>query len=65
MSWLVAEDVRTGAIRKLADYGSEIIPYSGGYGPARWLNLSPDGKSVAVGTVKKQTALWILEGFPK
>ncbi len=65
LSWLVAEDVRTGAIRKVADYGSEIIPYSGGHGPARRLNLSPDGKSVALGTVKRQTALWILEGFPQ
>jgi Tol biopolymer transport system component len=65
MSWLVAEDIHTGAIRKVADYGSEIIPYSGGHMPARRLSLSPDGKSVAIGTVKRQTALWILEGFTK
>ena len=62
---LLAEDIRSGAIRRVADYGSEIAPYSRLPYFDLHLSLSPDGKSFAIGTLKRQTALWTLEGFPK
>jgi len=62
---LLAEDVRSGAIRKVADYGFEVTPYSANNFFAMQLSLSPDGKSLAMGSVKRQTDLWILEGFPR
>jgi Tol biopolymer transport system component len=64
ISSLLAEDVQSGQIRKVADYGREFTPYSS-RGPARSLSLSPDGKSFAIGTLKRQTSLWILEGSLK
>jgi len=65
-SWsLIAGDLRSGGIRKVADYGFAIYPYSWlPYFDLR-LSLSSDGKSFAVGNLKRQTDLWILEGFPK
>jgi DNA-binding winged helix-turn-helix (wHTH) protein/Tol biopolymer transport system component len=62
---LVAEDVANGAVRKVADYGFEITPFSGNTFFSMRLSLSPDGKSFAIGTLKSQTDLWILEGFPR
>jgi TolB protein len=62
---LLAENIRSGAIRKVADYGSEIslwspLPYFG-----LRLSLPPDGKSFATGTVQRRTAIWVLEGLPQ
>jgi len=61
---LRAEDIGSGAIRKVAEYGSEINPYSP-YGLGLRLSPSPDGQSFAIGTMKSQWDLWALEGFPK
>lgn len=56
---LVAADVNRGAVRTVADYRFELVPT-----PLNFrLSPSPDGKSLAVGTVKRQTDLWILDGF--
>jgi len=61
---LVAEDVSSGAIRKVADYGPDFYPYAELNYFDLGLSLSPDGKSFAVGTWKSRSNLWILEGFP-
>ena len=62
---LVAQDVRSGTLRQVAKYGLEVTPFA----PLNYFNLqlslSPDGKSLAIGTIKRQSDLWILEGFPK
>jgi Tol biopolymer transport system component len=64
-SWsLLAADIRTGAIRTVADYSSQILPFSS-YTQGLRLSLSPDGKSFAVGTLKSKWDLWTLEGFTK
>jgi Tol biopolymer transport system component/DNA-binding winged helix-turn-helix (wHTH) protein len=62
---MLAEDVASGAIRKVADYGFEITPFSGNNFFNMRMSLSPDGKSFTIGTLKSQTDLWILEGFPR
>jgi len=64
-SWsLLAADVRSGAARKVADYGTEISPYTD-YALSLALSLSPDGKPLAIGTMKSLWDLWTLEGFAK
>lgn len=61
---LFAERVQNGAIRTVANYGSQITPCSF-YGLGLRLSLSPDGKSFAIGTMKSQWDLWTLDGFSK
>jgi Tol biopolymer transport system component/DNA-binding winged helix-turn-helix (wHTH) protein len=62
---LGALDVRSGMLRKVAEYEPEqLTPYTSHH-PGLHLSLSPDGKSLAIGTQRVQTDLWILEGFPK
>jgi serine/threonine protein kinase/Tol biopolymer transport system component len=59
---LNAWDVRSGVVRKVADYAPDFTLYNT---PDITLNLSPDGKSFATATVKDRMDLWILEGFAK
>jgi Tol biopolymer transport system component len=61
---LVAENIGSGSVRRVADYGSDIIPYASLNYYDLGLSLSPDGKSFAVGTLKGRANLWILEGLP-
>jgi len=64
-SWsLLAQDVRSGTIRKVADYGFDINPFAPLPVFDLGMSLSPDGKSFAVGNLKRQAAIWMLEGFP-
>ncbi len=61
---LSAVDVRTGNVRKIADYNFTVQPllentYTGGIR----LSLSPDGKSLATATATNQADIWILDGF--
>lgn len=58
---LLAADVRSGAIRKVADYGRGIRPFNSSYNVR--LSLSADGANLAIGTLKSENDLWILEGF--
>jgi hypothetical protein len=62
---LLAEDIRSGAVRKVASYGVTLNPFTPLPYFGMTLSLSPDGKSFAVATEKRQTDLWVLEGFPK
>jgi len=65
-SWsLLAADIRDGSVRKVADYGLAISPFSRLPYFGLHLSLSPDGTSFAIGNLKRQTAVWTLEGFPK
>jgi hypothetical protein len=64
---LFAEDVATGAVRNVADYGPGLDVYLGRTGSRR-MSLSPDGKSFAVGLSQGpaiQSDLWLLDGFTK
>jgi Tol biopolymer transport system component len=58
---LVELNVRTGALRTVADYQPELVPKRLYASPR--LSLSPDGKRLAMTTQTLQTDLWILEGF--
>ncbi len=60
---LGAVDVRTGAFRRVAEYGPELAPRA--LFSVTALSLSPDGKSLALATENLHTDLWILEGFAK
>jgi hypothetical protein len=65
-SWsLLAEDVSSGVIRKVADYGTDVFPNAELNYFTLGLSLSPDGQSFAVGTRKARSNLWMLEGFAK
>ena len=62
---LVALDVHTSTVRTVAEYEPEQLnPYSQ-LDFSLQLSLSPDGKSLALGTGTTKAAIWILEGFPK
>jgi Tol biopolymer transport system component len=63
---LSAEDIASGAVRNVADYGPGLNVF------LNWtsgrMSLSPDGKSFAVGLSKGpsiQSDLWLLDGFAK
>ena len=61
-------DVASGAVRTLADYHLGFQPLQlieTGYTGSIRISLSPDGKSVAVGTAASQADLWILDGALK
>jgi Tol biopolymer transport system component len=61
---LVAMDVATGNIRKLADYDLSFQPLlENTYTGSVRLSLSPDGKNVVTSVATNQADLWILEGF--
>jgi hypothetical protein len=62
---LLAEDVTSGRIRTVANYGKTMIPFARLAYFDMALSLSPDGKSFAIGTIERRTAVWLLEGFPK
>jgi len=59
---LDAIDVRTGAARKIADFGPDIT-----FVVSRTFclsgSLAPDGKSFATTVLKSPSDIWILDGF--
>jgi len=59
---LVALDVRSGKVRKIAEYDPDLV-LGAQYGGALRLSLAPDGKSLATANFKSQHDLWILDGF--
>ena len=64
---LSAEEIASGAVRNIADYGPGLNVYLGRTSFGR-MSLSPDGKSFAVGLSKGpsiQSDLWLLDGFTK
>ena len=61
---LVALDVRSNTPRTVVEYSSEIPLFYADWSWGLQLSRSPDGTSVAIGTVTQQLDLWILEGFP-
>ena len=65
---LTAQDLATGLVRNVADYGPGLNIYVGSVNFSQRMSLSPDGKSFAVGLSvgpAVQSSLWILEGFAK
>jgi eukaryotic-like serine/threonine-protein kinase len=63
---LMALDLRTEAVRKIAEYKLGFQPLlETTYTGSIRLSLSPDGKSLATGTASNQADLWILDGFAK
>jgi serine/threonine protein kinase len=61
-TFLSSLDVRSGAEKRLADYGTEVA-FAGIYTSSIRLSLSPDGKSLATSTRQYRGELWKLEGF--
>jgi hypothetical protein len=52
-------DVRSGSRRKLADLG--VPPPVNN--PVKGISVSPDGRSVAISTVRLRGDLWLLDGL--
>jgi hypothetical protein len=63
-SKLLAVDVRTNVVRKVAEYDPEQLYPASAIGGGLRLTFSADCESLTVGTIRRQTDLWILEGFP-
>jgi eukaryotic-like serine/threonine-protein kinase len=59
---LYSEDIAHGAEKAIGDVGLDNMPRSP-LNPSVRLSLSPDGKSLAYGTIKSKVNLWMLEGF--
>jgi Tol biopolymer transport system component/predicted Ser/Thr protein kinase len=63
---LSALDVRTETVTKIAEYTVGFQPLlENTYTGSIRLSLSPDGKSLAVGTATNKADLWILDGFAR
>jgi serine/threonine protein kinase/Tol biopolymer transport system component len=59
---LDAIDVRTGATRKIADFGLDVA-FEGSRNYCLSGSLAPDGKSFATTLAKTTSDIWILDGF--
>jgi WD40 repeat protein len=62
-SFLKAVDVTSGAVRSIADYGTDLI-FSGGMPYHTRLSLAPDGKALVTSAVALKSDLWLLDGYP-
>ncbi|HXS95808.1 MAG TPA: protein kinase [Candidatus Limnocylindrales bacterium] len=60
---LKSMDVASGAVRQIADYGTQLT-ISGGARYQTRLSMSPDGKSLATSAVASKSDLWIVDGLP-
>lgn len=56
-------NIRTGATRKIADYGLSVI-FSIFYKRGLFTSLSPDGNSLMTSSYVLKSDLWIMGGFP-
>jgi Tol biopolymer transport system component len=63
-SRLDAIDVRTGTVRKIAEYGADVM-FSNSNAYTLAGSLSGDGKSFATTVFHRKADLWMLEGFPQ
>src|SRR5262249_39956148 len=59
---LFSVDLATGAEKVIGDVGPNFRPGSN-LNPTIRLSLAPDGKSIAYGTGRFRTNLWMLDGF--
>jgi Tol biopolymer transport system component len=59
-------DVRTAAVRKVADYSFVVEPLlENTYTGSIRLSMAPDGQSVATAVATNRSDIWILDGFEK
>jgi Tol biopolymer transport system component len=62
-SRLDAIDVRSGTVRRIAEYAKDVV-FSNGNAYTLSGSSSPDGKSLATTVFNRRADLWMLEGFP-
>jgi len=62
-TFLKSVDVASGAVKQIADYGTQLV-ISGGAPYHTRLSASPDGRSLATSAVMSKADLWLMEGYP-
>ena len=59
---LVAIDMKSGSVRKISDYGSQVV-FASNFNPSFPMSLSPDGKTIATTVYNAKSEIWMMQGY--